>query len=290
MAKPTEYRVRSLTDFTRRVEKALIETRARHPGDPTAVNWYRGSGMSEKWKLMPGLFRHSKIKDVTELFRLERKLLESFKRQAILYESTALSLTHSSSDDDSNYKYLFFMQHYGVPTRLLDWTHNPYMALYFALTSAPFNNHVGRYDEGAAVWILDPTAWTNESIPWHGDAGALVFGDSDTSGYAPWQSDDPKNLGKTQQNPVAIYGIANNTRMFAQKGVFTIFGANTDAMEDIYDTQGYPDKSLIKLVVHQDDIDRMAALVLSVGYTDSVSYPDLQGLATELKRLYEFKV
>jgi hypothetical protein len=292
MSKPAEHRVTTLTEFTQRIEEALLNTKAKHPDDAMAGNWYRGSGMSEKWKLVPGLYRHDRIKDVAELFRLERKLLAAFKRQAIIYQSTDFSLIRPNEDADTDYEYLFFMQHHGVPTRLLDWTSNPYIALYFALSAAPYDVGAGGYSESAAVWVLDPVAWNGKSLGEikHGERGALAFRDSETSGYAPWKDDEEKNLMQTQLNPVAIYGIANNTRMFAQKGVFTIFGKSTDPMEVTYEKGDYPDGSLIKLVIDKDDIDRMMGLVLSIGYTDSVTYPDLHGLANELKRLNGFKV
>jgi hypothetical protein len=293
MAKPVEHKVKTLTDFTQRVEEVLTSTRASHPSvKDAAVNWYRGSGMSEKWKLVPGLYRHPTIADVNDLLRLERKLLASFRREAILYQPTNMSLTHPTGDPAADYEYLFFMQHYGVPTRLLDWTGNPFIALYFALAAAPFDPAAGGYQEDAAVWVLDPIAWNEQSLGHigYGDKGPLGFGARENKSYAPRASDELRDLVTMYDYPVAVHGVANNTRMFAQKGVFTIFGRHTDPMEKIYDDKGYPGGSLVKLVVEKSDIDNLLRLVLAIGYTDSVSYPDLHGLAMEIKRLNHFKV
>ena len=48
------------------------------------------------------------------------------------------------------------MQHYGAPTRLLDCSDNPLVALYFAVA-----NNTGKHD--AAVWTIDPS-WLNHKL------------------------------------------------------------------------------------------------------------------------------
>jgi hypothetical protein len=52
-------------------------------------------------------------------------------------------------------------QHYGVPTRLLDWTRNPYYAALFAAFEVTETSH----EEPVAVWALDAAALANARVP-----------------------------------------------------------------------------------------------------------------------------
>jgi hypothetical protein len=291
MPLPLEHRVTSLTGFTQLVEDSLTASRAAYGIDPSTVNWYRGCGRSLSDRLVPGLYRHPTTHDANALLRFERRMLEWFRRESILHQ-TRMDYIDPEDPDDPDFELLFFMQHYGVPTRLLDWTMNPFIALYFAVTTAKVDEGTGEYIEDAAVWILSPNAWNERSlseITW-GTKGPLTIQDPEKSAYAPRKNTEPMHLAQMYPLPVAMRGIANNTRMFAQKGVFTIFGRNIEPMEEIYDTNDFRPESLVKLIIERDHIDSLLQSILSFGYTDSVSYPDLHGLAMEMRRTFGFKV
>ena len=87
---------------------------------------------------------------------------------------------------DSNWDLLFKMQHYGVPTRLLDWSENLLAAAYFALMAAPSHDHEG--DCLPIVWCLDPVAW-NRGCPnlstYEGDVHILNTSDDELEAYKP---------------------------------------------------------------------------------------------------------
>lgn len=282
MPPPIEHKVSTLTEFTQRIEEILLASQTLYKTIPHVVNWYRGCGRAS-YQLSPSLYRHPSIKEVDKLLVLEKDMLAWFKRESVLHHTIKEYI-------DLDFEHLFFMQHYSVPTRLLDWTGNPFIALYFALTRAHHDPKVGGYQGDAAVWVLNPNAWNEKALSkqdWHGK-GALALEDSARSGYAPRKTSEHLDLRAMHELPAAMIGIANSSRMFAQKGVFTIFGRKTDPMEKLFEDEGYVNQTLTKLTIDKAEIGPLLSSVLSIGYTDSVSYPDLHGLAMEIRRFNGF--
>ncbi|WP_284461762.1 FRG domain-containing protein, partial [Chryseobacterium sp.] len=57
-------------------------------------------------------------------------------------------LINSGIDENNDLAYLSYMQHFGVPTPFLDYTNNPYVALFFAIDGinfTPSDNEIDNY-------------------------------------------------------------------------------------------------------------------------------------------------
>jgi hypothetical protein len=252
--------VNTLTQFAELIEARLAASKG--------VLWHRGCGDFENHHLAPGLYRHPTITGIKELLALEIKMLSRFRQRSIPFVSRRM---------DENWERLFFMQHSLVPTRLLDWTENPFIALYFALTA--------KSDGDAAVWMLDPIAWNRKSlahITFQGDI--LSVDDSHLNFLAPGA-----DLDNMIEDPLAIYGYHNSARIVAQRGVFTVFGKDTHPMEDIYSKKDYPPDCLLKLRLPKDKRADLLKSLFQLGFTHSVVFPDLDGLAREIKNFFGFK-
>jgi FRG domain len=290
MTKPNEHNVKTLTQFTEVVEKLSLQSRAKRPATDTEGNWYRGVGKAKSFRLVPSLYRHPTTTKFSELIKLESVMIDDFNRQSVLHNFS--KRMESLQDPQARFEMLFYMQHYSVPTRLLDWTGNPFIALFFALTDPARGV---KEKQNIAVWIFDPVAWNRkalEDLAWE-HKGPATTDSPNIQAYfpIPTNADDKlQTIGKTMYPfPVAFYGVSNNARIFAQKGVFTCFGSNNSAMENIYDKNNFPQDSLFKVIIENQDVDPMLKMLISIGYTDSVSYPDLHGLALEIKRLRGFR-
>lgn len=270
MAKVTEIKPSSFSEYVQEIEKLNAIS-----DDPI---WFRGSGKSV-YQLIPSLYRHPQSKSVSEIAKLERDTMLRFRQRSIPFSGKPLY-----DDWDA----LFFMQHYRVPTRLLDWSENPFISFYFAVMSAPTVSKRGRkpsYEEDAAIWVLDPAKWNRHALNHQSyDGGVLVTKDPELVGYQPQTT-----FSKMNNLPVALYGTHNSPRIVAQRGVFTIFGQNLCPMEDAYDSFGFPDQSLLKIVLGKSILPDLRRSILSYGITESVVFPDLDGLAQEIRRHFGFE-
>lgn len=286
MAAPKVISVTSLAEFATHLEELLRASRARTPAAGTKVtNWYRGHSATKTFRLEPGLYRHDTVKGIDGLIDLETSMMDEFKRQSLLH-----SYQPPSDGTSDSIAMLFYMQHHGVPTRLLDWTSNPFIALYFALSGARKDKKKKVYAESASVWVLDPFQWNRHAmaeLKWL-DQGPGTPHHDDVQSWLPKRPQ--KNEKRTPMYPdaIAIVGAANTQRMLAQRGHFTLFGESRDPMEVAYDKRKFPEDSLVRLEVPPASIDDVLSVLIAVGYTDSVAYPDLQGLAMEIRRIHGF--
>lgn len=114
--------------------------------------FYRGHANAD-WNLQSSLERLIGDKwSVEEALKFEDFSLAQFRSKFHLYD-------HENVKPDSKLAWLSIMQHYGVPTRLLDFTESPYVALYFALEA-----YSPQSKSDFAIFALDCSAIMGASI------------------------------------------------------------------------------------------------------------------------------
>lgn len=267
MATITQFKLKTLTHYMEIVQN--LQHKSLHS------LWFRGVTNS-KFGLVPTLYRHPTINLQTDLRNLENQLMTRFRQRSIPYR------TRDLTDD---WEVLFFMQHYAVPTRLLDWTENPFIGLHFALMHASARS-LGikkRTFTESVVWVLNPNIWNETSlndITYKG--GPLSTTDESMKGFAPSST-------TLKAHPVALYGAYNSPRIVAQQGAFTIFGVGQTPMEKLVANGVFPTQALTKIVIDPDRVQAIRKSLLNQGVTEAVVFPDLEGLALETKRHFGFE-
>jgi hypothetical protein len=174
----------------------------------TRINWFRGQSNALK-PLVPSLARLP-----GDWLGREFILLKRFQQNAV-----ALLPPH----DRTLWDWLLLMQHYGVPTRLLDWTENPLAALYFAVLDNPADDGI--------VWVLDPVGLNqaaNITLPTN-DIPVLGMDTAELESYSP----EYVNSTSTRKGPVAVLARRMFPRLVAQSGVFTITHKDATPIETI---------------------------------------------------------
>lgn len=230
---------------------ALREDTAEYRG----ALWYRGQGNSG-WSLTPGYLRAANPPS-------EATLLKRFKQSAAMLIEIAPQAT---------FDWLFLMQHYGVPTRLLDWSESPLVALYFAV-----ENFKNDEDSDGALWILKPSELNkNAHINNQDEEGYIPsFDDDELAGYTV------ESLARNQRVqllPVATIATRNNARIQAQLGVFTIHHLDRTSIETVGDSS-----HVIKYTIPGGSKRHIFEQLALLGFTRFQLFPELSSVGEIVK-------
>lgn len=238
---------------------------------PTA--WYRGCADTSH-NLTPSLLRHPSKKTAEDLHRLELELAASFTQRSRPF-------VHQTFSDE--WEATFFMQHYGIPTRLLDWTESPFVGLYFSLSGSK-RDKKNKVIADVALWMLDPAAWNKSALVDISYKGGILDSKKEqVKSYGPsGQLEERKNL------PIMIHGTHNSARIVAQRGTFALFGKSMKSMEDSFNEQIFQEGTLQQLIIKKEYVDEVASSLFRKGISDSTVYPDVFGLSLELRRSFGF--
>lgn len=230
------------SDFLEAVRQAEIDL-----GSPAEV-WYRGHS-DHLWNLVPSLPRE------TDWEKKETALFLDFTKSASrLFERRT-----------SDWETLFDMQHYWVPTRLLDWTTVMGVAIAFILHSDYSDT------EDSALFVLDPVALNRLS----GRDDIINVPEDKSFDYKTiyWQK-RPIQIEK----PLAIRPGQQSERLRAQKGVFTVAGSLPTGFE----TEA---TACFRKVILPSTAKADAREFLRWANLDEYTiYPDIVGMARHIRR------
>jgi FRG domain len=226
-----DWHATSLEDFEEWVEIVKGKT------DTTI---YRGQ--RNYWPLLPSISRNN---DLEMVLVHERELLEKFKNEA----PRTLQLVPNSDWD-----WLVVAQHHGLPTRLLDWSFNPYVALWFAIKKAKLN------DSNPEVWVMNPLI---DDVVQSLDK-ARPFSGKRTKIFKP-------NF--------------NIPRVRAQNGCFTLFKYVESVSKRFVplEKNKYLGKRLVRVRITKNSLTIILKQLRAMGFKKSMMFPDTDGVARKIK-------
>lgn len=221
--------------------------------------WWRGQRCAN-WALDPSVYR----RDVG--YKYEQNIIVRFQQRAPVRH-------HKVPGLDEKHNWLFLMQHYRLPTRLLDWTESPLIGCYFSTKSGECRDEESKVLESTdgALYALSPYLLNEDQIGDH----SLLMPEHDpclklVNRAFSSDVDDESYI-------VAVRPSEEDIRIMVQLSVFTIHGSDLS----INELENHEDFT-IKFIVPSEEKKIVQEDLKRLGIRESNIFPDLEHLAKEV--------
>ncbi|MCQ2014617.1 MULTISPECIES: FRG domain-containing protein [Clostridium] len=213
--------------------------------------WFRGQSKNT-YKLNSSLYR-LKYDNLGEFINLENQQLNLLKVNSNLLEIGSNEIER-----------LYLMQHYGMRTRLLDWTSNISIALFFL--SLEWTS-----DVNARLWMLNPCKLN--------ELAEKGFGLISPNSFTIKEFQE-------MNNSIAIYPIRNNKRIIAQHGYFTVQGNIGLPLEEEFNCR-LIEEGYLKYIDLSYELKRDIINFLKINDVNEFTvFPDMEGLKDYVNKTF----
>lgn len=225
--------------------------------------WFRGIS-DESYELVPGTVWR-KIEESTH-----SGIIEEWLNDYLLYTNEEL---------EDGFDIYALAQHYGLPTRLLDWTTSPLIALFFALEKEEVKNK-------RVVWAIDPFSLNTQVANWDGHLSVsdrFLRNNYKLDEYlpGPLSGHGDSNI---LEGPICIRVQPRNRRILSQKGCFTLHGKSSVKIDDLLNR--IP-RSIVKIEINgKKTRDKILNELFILGISEDSIFQDLEAFSKRLKRVW----
>lgn len=241
-------------------------------------SWIFRGQMNSEWNIESSLERFLKPIGFSEFARkLEDYFLCEFRARAHHYISRDML-------PKTKLGWLSLMQHHGVPTRLIDFTESPFIALFFA-----FDGYVDTNND-VAVWALDFSKIDGDAVDYLKKFGRLSV-DYEWIKSNRDEVFDKYIDGNSHELLWVTEPDLHNLRLENQKGTFLLSG-KLDKPVMSYLENGYENEICCakKIIIPGDFRSEVYFLLNAMGVDNRRIYPGLEGLGKDLSGRFYFEI
>jgi hypothetical protein len=195
---------------------------------------------------------------------IEISLIKRFQREAHQYGIFNINILNIP-------EWLTLMQHYGAPTRLLDWTHSPWVGLFFAIETIEKDNF-------AALWIMDWNA-INQSA---NKTVKEIF----SRDHNVISIDDFDHLVNSGDGVIKLNSFRQNQRQIIQQGTFLCPVNIERTFEQNLMKTGLKKHQLIILKIPYSLKHEIIRKLYRMNISNATLFPGIEGFSKSLGQLH----